>query len=620
MKGQGQTYVFNIRLPAVKPLNIPWIESAYMAGLEADMDFQDAFLFATLQEGQNGEPDGDTPRALLPPLPVAPVREVAGDAMGYDAVGASASLTGESVPEMGGGVKPLDSTLPSVVDAESLANAVKANPQRVFTALTNIAWARDDAEAALAGMATTCNDLELARAQIAGLDSQLDQLHLEYSEVKDDLRAEKGNLRLAEENAQHAIDDLDGMKKDMAAQKQAFERLDWGMKTKNKMLFKIINYYEHHIVALCLDRTYSVLTTHLPQTAMIKSIDPAAQEALQDPFPLFPPGTKSYTDDNDGAAAGSKGKGKEGGIPITPPPTYAQAATSTKGKKGKKGKNPGSSASSVSGGNDLAASTSSLPARPGSAANFNPGAQSFVPTSSSPKPVPAAIASSSKSAPFAYSSNTVPPIPGVGALDLVPTERPNLCYTIPPPMPHPGHPYSGVALIGQSVFEASRIDEDTIKFLISSLPESVRNICPISITCSSSICTVPGCKLQKVCDEFNNETLPLTHTCLIQPCPFVHMYRTCEQEINGAGLGCQAWMDVQKARAGNLTQGHSHAHPPMSHASSARQAAGGDRLTERRDMHVAKRAHAAICTAEENEARRLLFQIIDVHRLGRYLG
>lgn len=204
----------------------------------------------------------------------------------------------------------------------------------------------------------------------------------------------------------------------MAAQKQGFERLDWQMQTKNKMLFKIINYYEHHITALGLDKVYSVFAHSLPSNAYLRSIDPQGVESAQQPLPLFPEGTNSYTDDFSAAASGisvstsnvtpssnaaaPKGKGKEREMPpasqetmIPPPlPTYAQAAigqasTSTKSKKGKKGKNHGSAASSVASGATstqdqaewLAGSISSLAiTRPGSAfsASFNPGAVSYL--------------------------------------------------------------------------------------------------------------------------------------------------------------------------------------------------------------------------------------------------
>lgn len=102
------------------------------------------------------------------------------------------------------------------------------------------------------------------------------------------------------------------------------------------------------------------------------------------------------------------------------------------------------------------------------------------------------------------------------------------------------------------------------------------------------------------------------------------MYRTCEQEFNGAQLGCQVWMDAQQARARNTYPhahtlgGHSHAHPLMSHTQYARIPAGSE--AEKRERHAIKRAHRAACTAEENSARTLLFQLIDIHRLGRYLG
>lgn len=101
------------------------------------------------------------------------------------------------------------------------------------------------------------------------------------------------------------------------------------------------------------------------------------------------------------------------------------------------------------------------------------------------------------------------------------------------------------------------------------------------------------------------------------------MYRTCEQEFNGAQLGCQVWMDSQKARAHNNSQsldlgGHSHAHPLMSHTQAARIPAGSE--AEKRERHALKRAHQSGCTPEENSARTLLFQLIDIHRLGRYLG
>lgn len=136
----------------------------------------------------------------LPPLP-APLDGGAGYALGYGVAGGNPSpLPGGPGIETGGGVKPLDAALPAVVDAESLANAVAASPQSVFTALTNIVWGRDDAVTALAGMASTCDDLQLARAEVESLRGQLDRVDLELSETKSELREANMLLRQVSQN------------------------------------------------------------------------------------------------------------------------------------------------------------------------------------------------------------------------------------------------------------------------------------------------------------------------------------------------------------------------------------------------------------------------------------
>lgn len=142
-------------------------------------------------------------RSPLPPLPAPLDGDGAGYASGYGVAGGNPTpLPGGPGTETGGGVKPLDETLPSVVDAESLANVVKANPQRVFTALTNIVWGRDDAVTALAEMASTCEDLQLARAEIESLRGQLDRVGFEFSELKGELRSAKTDARQVSPNSQ----------------------------------------------------------------------------------------------------------------------------------------------------------------------------------------------------------------------------------------------------------------------------------------------------------------------------------------------------------------------------------------------------------------------------------
>lgn len=150
--------------------------------------------------------------------------------------------------------------------------------------------------------------------------------------------------------------------------------------------------------------------------------------------------------------------------------------------------------------------------------------------------------------------------------------------------------------------------------MIDSLPEPLRNICPISVS-SSSLCTVPGCKLPKVCEEFNDESVGGEGCKKGEGCDKVHVHRTCEQDVNGAELGCRVWIDVRNARRNMGTQALGHGS-----GGSGSGSGSGDREMERKVLHVSKRVHRENSSEEENRARLLLWQLCEVHRLGKWVG
>ncbi|KUJ07542.1 uncharacterized protein LY89DRAFT_356916 [Mollisia scopiformis] len=118
---------------------------------------------------------------------------------------------------------------------------------------------------------------------------------------------------------------------------------------------------------------------------------------------------------------------------------------------------------------------------------------------------------------------------------------------------------------------------------ILSLPPRFYGICPNSLCASSEFkCRVPACRLQHVCEAYNDEKGGGCKDGRL--CRFVHEYRSCYEEIDG--FGCR-FMGVTKD-------------------SKARQ------------RHLERRAHQQYVSGEEWRSRVIIAGLRGAHREGKY--
>jgi hypothetical protein len=162
-----------------------------------------------------------------------------------------------------------------------------------------------------------------------------------------------------------------------------------------------------------------------------------------------------------------------------------------------------------------------------------------------------------------------------------------------PPNPHlttnSPHRHQNHHQVARSYAQDLRIE--IINLSLSTLPHKFANICPFSLI--SLPCSLPTCTLRKLCEAYNDESSPNTE-CDKANCGDVHLYKTCLTEIDGCPNECVVF---QTAKDGD----------------------DGDDLMKR-DWHLRKRVHFEGCEGEEWKARRVLADLREVHRLGRWGG
>jgi hypothetical protein len=147
----------------------------------------------------------------------------------------------------------------------------------------------------------------------------------------------------------------------------------------------------------------------------------------------------------------------------------------------------------------------------------------------------------------------------------------------------------------------NRLSDLSLKSLIATLPPRFYGICPHSLT-SSTPCPLPKCNLQQLCRDYNNESNsnssapPNSNSnsngCTNASCPYVHEYRTCEDEANG--LICRFMRD-----GGGVGHGS----------------------WKKRKVHGCKRVHERAlggCGRGEWDIRCLVSSLRGEHREGRY--
>jgi hypothetical protein len=136
---------------------------------------------------------------------------------------------------------------------------------------------------------------------------------------------------------------------------------------------------------------------------------------------------------------------------------------------------------------------------------------------------------------------------------------------------------------------AQELRIELINLSLSTLPLNFQNLCPFSLT--SSPCPLHTCALRKACEAFNDES-NLT-ACEKKECGDVHLYQTCLTEIDGQPNECVVFKEVNGVGDGGET-------------------------VEKKEGHCGKRAHFEGCEGEEWKARRVLADLREVHRLGKW--
>lgn len=118
--------------------------------------------------------------------------------------------------------------------------------------------------------------------------------------------------------------------------------------------------------------------------------------------------------------------------------------------------------------------------------------------------------------------------------------------------------------------------------LVLSLPPRFYGICPHSLCASSEgRCKIKGCRLQQVCEAFNDEK---GDGCKDEACRFLHEHRSCHEEIDG--FGCRFM--------------------------------GVDKNCNSRIQHLKKRAHSEFVLPEEWNARIAVAGLRVGHQEGKY--
>jgi FtsZ-binding cell division protein ZapB len=87
--------------------------------------------------------------------------------------------------------------------------------------------------------------------------------------------------------------------------------------------------------------------------------------------------------------------------------------------------------------------------------------------------------------------------------------------------------------------DPNQVASEALKQVIVTLPARYFGVCPNSIS-SPGPCPVPHCRLQPVCEDFNDEIGP---GCKNRSCIFAHVYRTCTEMLDG--VGC-SYMNVNE--------------------------------------------------------------------------
>jgi FtsZ-binding cell division protein ZapB len=91
----------------------------------------------------------------------------------------------------------------------------------------------------------------------------------------------------------------------------------------------------------------------------------------------------------------------------------------------------------------------------------------------------------------------------------------------------------------ESLHPKTYIDHDFPEALVT-LPAKYFGVCPNSLS-SPGPCPVPHCRLQPVCEDFNDEH---GFGCSNRFCKFAHLYRTCTEALDG--VECSYFMSKEK--------------------------------------------------------------------------
>ncbi|KAH6678230.1 hypothetical protein B0J14DRAFT_650448 [Halenospora varia] len=150
---------------------------------------------------------------------------------------------------------------------------------------------------------------------------------------------------------------------------------------------------------------------------------------------------------------------------------------------------------------------------------------------------------------------------------------------------------------------ASPIPDAILQLIISSLPDRFYGVCPFSL-CSQAACPVPNCRMLKLCPGYNDETT-LKVTCN-KPCPLIHEYRTCEEELDSLLGYCYRAYSRKE-----IEKRYMETPRPKSPIKKGE--------AKYKEMHNKKRIHKTGCDRDEWKAREVIAGLRDLHAEGRNL-
>ncbi|EPE25065.1 hypothetical protein GLAREA_11646 [Glarea lozoyensis ATCC 20868] len=577
------------------------------------------------------------------------------------------------VPTPTSPVVPLDTSLPNVVDPMSLQYAVHQDPQGVFQAMRNIISARDKAieerDDAVSRM-TSCieeRDFSFYRSRreeadhqktkdaLQSMRTQLRNARIELGDKKHEKRKDQDLIQrlykeLKELKAEltFARQNCDGSRSDHQNALEVFESLQHINDSKIAVMWKYVdrlqsyiahlrgggspdsnfekimnwqilqsqqchnnhassaeNIATHEVNNFTITRPEILDPQHFPELVVRRKKKSAISECdgLSDVSTIVPlddaelcpnthsqnPATPIYEEAqcrgvHTNPCSPTSQKAQKGLMKPPPVSTYAQAISKNAGNedlgKGKRKPKTKSKEAAVQGTENKAP--------------FNPSAQTFIPVGSPTKST--CSTNSNTIASSTPSDKAIDPV-----LPLAPPNTPTITHNPPEPdiiyaLPHrptgvlllPPNPYLTTTLppylhTTALTNHALELPLPLIHLSLSTLPTPYQTLCPFALTSQS--CPLTTCTLNKPCYPYNDETLPLD--ACSGDCGRIHIYKTCLMEIDGRPNECAAF----------------------------KHCAGGKHRS-----HLSKRVHFGTCEGEEWKARRLLADLREVHRLGRWGG